>query len=506
MKPLKVQLRTPHLLLSLPMFLAGCATSSTYRDLVADFEVHEHTDYYRSSVSSPTYERVAQPPPAIATDDMPGPTPGEASKTMQGDRTSPAPAPELDDDQLAAPVHLDLLLSLLPTRNPDVLAAHRNVQATLEQHSQTAYLDTILNQYNAFTKQLDTRIGRQKHKSMVAMTFPFPDTLALKGKIVTEDAEIAQRQVEIALRDAEAAMRTAFYEYTYVDAAIAVNRENQDLLEQAIAVAQTKVRVDQGSYNAVIMAQVELSQLADEIANLTDRRSVAAARINTLLSRSTDAPLGPAHPEPDTELASSFDEVLETAVRDRQELRQHRLRIQRMSTVVELATRMAYPDPSTGASSFEDRMRVSSGTEPGAPPFVTTRTPDSRQTPWFGQRDSYIREMKTRIAALQEALVGMEDWTRLDVKQAYVALDTARRRAALYRESLLAQARQAFDAASAGYRAGKTDFLTVLDAQRTLLKFRLAEQRSRRDVHTQLARLDQLAGYPLARRSADRDR
>ena len=57
------------------------------------------------------------------------------------------------------------------------------------------------------------------------------------------------------------------------------------------------------------------------------------------------------------------------------------------------------------------------------------------------------------------------------------------------------------EAASAGYRTGKTDFLTFLDSQRTLLKFRLEEHRALRDFRRHLAKLEQLAGRTLPKKS-----
>lgn len=404
------------------------------------------------------------------------------------------------DDRLAQGVTLDTLVGLLHELNPSVQAAREDLRATLEQYPQAAYLDGILKQYNAFTKQLDTRIGAPRHKGMMAMGFPFPDTLALKGKLVSEEVDIAQRQHEITLRDAATTMRVAYYDYAFVDAAIAINRENQGLLKQMIEVAQAKIRVNKAKVNAVIMAQVELSKLSDAIITLEEQRGTLVARINTLLSRAPDALLGGPQPVTDTDLALTLEELYGVSLEGRQELQQQRLRIAKMKTMVELAGRMAYPDPSTGASLFEDRMRLSSGTGQAGPPFVTRRELDHRQSPWFGHRDAYIREVKTRVGAMDRTLTAMEDKTRFAAKQAHFGLNTAKRSIALYRQSLLPQARQALEATAAGYRAGQTDFLTFLDTERTLLAFRLAEQKALRDHRTQLARLEQLAGYALPRR------
>ena len=501
--------------------LTGCATRQAYRELVSDFAAAGHTTYY---------EHEAAPHPAssvAAADEGTSDFLDQVQRTIMETKerweaalaepsgTAGVGEPRVDSpedytalahdsnlaERLAQDVRLETLVGLLPELNPGVQAAREDLRATLEQYPQAAYLDNILKQYNAFTKQLDTKIGPPRHKGMAAMGFPFPDALALKGRVVSEEVEIAQRQQEIALRDAATAMRAAYYGVLFVDAAITINRENQGLLEQMIKVAQAKIRVNKAQYNAVIMAQVELSKLADAIITLEERREALVAEINTLLNRSPDAPLGPPRPVADHDLALPLSELYDVVTRDRQELQQQRLRIAKMETMVELAARMAYPDPSTGASYFEDRMRLSSGTGEAAPPYATTRGLDHRQTAWFGQRDAYIREVKTRVKALDRTLAAMEDKARLEVKRAHFGLDTARRSIALYRQSLLPQARQALEAAGAGYRAGRTGFLTFLDAERTLLRFRLAEQGALRDHRTRLARLEQLGGHALPRRS-----
>ena len=137
--------------------------------------------------------------------------------------------------------------------------------AVLEQYPQAVYLENVLRQYNAFTKQLGTKVGPMHHKEMMAMKFPFPGTLALKGQIITEDVLIAQKEFEITLRDLVTEIKLAYYDYLFVVEVTRINEENQKLLQQMISIAQTKFRVGQGKYSNVIMAQVELSKLANAI-------------------------------------------------------------------------------------------------------------------------------------------------------------------------------------------------------------------------------------------------
>ena len=84
-------------------------------------------------------------------------------------------------------------------------------------------------------------------------------------------------------------------------------------------------------------------------------------------------------------------------------------------------------------------------------------------------------------------------------------METANRSIRLYRRTLLPQAQQALDAANTAYQAAQIDFLSFLDAQRTLLSFRIEEQRALRDYHQHLAQLEQAVGMVLPKQPLIRD-
>ena len=231
-----------------------------------------------------------------------------------------AASPEAARAQLAQPIALEFLVALGYEWSPGLKSAREKIRAILEQYPQAVYLENVLRQYNAFTKQLDTKVGPMRHKEMMAMEFPFPDTLALKGQIVTEDVLIAQKEFEIALRDLVTEIKLAYYDYLFVIEATHINEENQKLLQQMIAIAQTKFRVGQGKYSNVIMAQVELSKLANVIITLEQQRETIIARLNTLLNASADLPLGIPIPIEEERVISTLAELYELAVQKRQEI------------------------------------------------------------------------------------------------------------------------------------------------------------------------------------------
>ncbi len=65
----------------------------------------------------------------------------------------------------------------------------------------------------------------------------------------------------------------------------------------------------------------------------------------------------------------------------------------------------------------------------------------------------------------------------------------ATRNLGLLNDRLLPKARQSLEVARSGYASGKADFINLIDAQRTLLDFRLAEVEARIQRELALAEL-----------------
>ena len=317
---------------------------------------------------------------------------------------------------------------------------------------------------------------------------------------------IAQKEFEIALRDLVTDIKLAYYDYLFLVEATHINEENQKLLEQMIAIAQTKFRVGQGKYSNVIMAQVELSKLANAIITLEQQRETIIARLNTLLNASVDFPLGAPVSIEEDRVIPTLTELYALAVEERQEIQKQKLAISKMGLAVEMAKQMTYPDPTLGSSYFENRsMEDLKHTQKMPMTFSTRRTLNPANTAWFAHRSSYIHEMDVKIEAMAYQIEKLESNIRFVVKKHHFGMETANRSIRLYRQTLLPQAQQALDAANTAYQVAQIDFLSFLDVQRTLLNLRIEEQRALRDYRHHLAQLEQAVGVILPKQPLNRE-
>ena len=83
--------------------------------------------------------------------------------------------------------------------------------------------------------------------------------------------------------------------------------------------------------------------------------------------------------------------------------------------------------------------------------------------------------------------------------------DDSNRKIKLYGNILVPKAEELLGASETAYQAGKLDFLSLIDAQRTLLEYQLRHERSVTDNQQRLAELEMLAGTQLPTVSEEKE-
>jgi len=400
-------------------------------------------------------------------------------------------------DSLAETVSLERVLAGAFVRNPGLLSAHKELTATIEQYAQITYLDTIMRQYVSFLRTLNTRVGPTVSMDQVQKRFPFPGTLELKAALVGHAVEAARAKYEATLRDLVTHVRIAYADYIYLAKAIANTRETLGFLEQLEAEARGKLSAGIGQKAHVVQAQVEISALENDLITLTQRRETVRAQLNTLLNLPPATPMAePAQP-PMGPFPATIDALHARALKEQPDIRLAEARANRMAAMIELAEQATYPELSAGLAYMEDISFKTQGTGKDREPFSTR--PRVKPDPWFGSKESYLREVREAERGARARVVARRDRTLFLVKDAHVQLDTAKRLFELYRDVQLSQARQAYSDTAAGYAADRVEFLNVIDALRRWLRFLLNSDRALRDYHQAHARLESAIGGPVQR-------
>lgn len=380
-------------------------------------------------------------------------------------------------------------------RNLHLQSVKKKLESKLESYSQVTQLEDVLSQFSSFVKELDTKAGPAHHQTSIKQSYPFPGALTLKANIAEQEVRIAKTKYEIALRDTVTEVKEALYDWSYLKQAIHITEEHLRLLNELEAVASVHFRTGKGGFNDVIKAQIKIVKLADDLKNLKEEHAVIEAQLAWFLNFTP--PFSVEVPLADTlrPLGLTEPNLSEIALNHQQELQLLLEEIKKSRMAIELAEKKYYPDLSPGFSYREDRKarrihNVNTGE-------IVEGRADTKPEYWFGEHDAYIREAKLRYQALLKKLENHKQGLRFEVKKYFYELDKSERAVSLYTNSLLPLAKKALEVSITEYKTGKTDFLSLLDAQTTLLHFGIDYQEALRNHGQNKARLEKLIGKQL---------
>ena len=237
----------------------------------------------------------------------------------------------------------------------------------------------------------------------------------------------------------------------------------------------------------VLKAQVELGRLEDQLRSLRQQRRPVAARLNAALGRTATASIA----VPDSLPMAALDldeEVLKArlqAANPTLQMRQVQARVQSLG--VELAGKQFYPDLTVSL----DYIHIG---DRGANPLMAMATLNLPL--WRSSYEAGERAAKLSHQAALQGVVDEENRLAAELELALYKQRDAQSRSALYRDSLLPKAEQALNVTQRAFAADRSDFLAVIDAQRTLLEFQLAYERARTDQALHWAEIEKLVGEP----------
>ena len=369
--------------------------------------------------------------------------------------------------------------------NPKLKQALARYQAALAKVAPaSAWADPRLT-YGYFVRPVETRTGPQEMRVSAAQTFPWKGTLNLKGQIAEQEAEVEGQRYEAARRSLVFAVKAAYYDCYFLERAIAVTESNVRLLSHLEEVGRTRYRGGTGEHAAVLRAQVELGRLADRRRSLRQQRRPASARLNAALGRAATAPIAVPDSLPMAALALDEEELKGRLLAANPTLQARQAQARAQSLGVELAGKRFYPNLTASL----DYIHIGDRGENPLIAMVTVNLPL-----W---RSAYEAEKRAAKLSHQAALQGVADEENRLVAELELALykqRDAQSRRALYQDSLLPKAELMLSVTQRAFAAGRSDFLAVIDAQRTLLAFQLAYERAHTDQALHWAELEKLVG------------
>ncbi|MHC5113077.1 MAG: TolC family protein, partial [Planctomycetota bacterium] len=405
---------------------------------------------------------------------------------------SPRAAPVLDEHAT-----LDDYLRYAALNNPGLEAMFQDWKAAVERAPQVRALPDPRFTYGYYLGEVETRVGPMRHSVSLSQTFPWFGKLQDREDAAARHANAAYQRFEAARLALFLRVEAAYNELFFLRKSIDIAEENLELLTQFERVARTRYRVAAAGHPDVIRVQVELGALEDRLLRLRDLRAPYAARLNATLNR----PPGADVPWPASVSERVLDDdgaMLFEVLRERSpELIALQEEIERERIGAEIARKDGLPDVTAGlAYTFVDERGDVAIAENGDDAVLATV---SVNLPiWREKYDAGVREALARRLAAAGRRGEAVNRLASELQEALFEHEDARRRVGLYRDTLIPKATESLQASLGAFEQGKSDFLDLVDTQRTLLEFQLALERALVDRATSYARLERLVGADLA--------
>ena len=381
--------------------------------------------------------------------------------------------------------------------NPEIQMARRKVESARARAGQAGYLEDPELNVEAWGVPLNRPLSFRSSNPIVVgvrQKIPFFGKRALQSDIAGQEVKMAEEELKAKEIDIAAKVRSAYADVFMAAKTIDINQELLELNRQLGATAENLYRVGKAPQQDVFKALLEQTELLNKLTSAEKDRITAEAKLNVLLNRSIATSIGqPAEPVLNP-FALKYADLENLAIEQRPELRALEASIGKSQKAIQLAERNGkYPDFMVGLQYW---VAPDQDTKHMYTPMISLSIPFS---PWTkGRHDYEVQEALAEKHMAQANLTAMKNMALLEVRENLAKVEAASKSVSIYRDGLLPQADQAFQSTVAAYQAGTVNFMTLLDAQRTIRDARMGYYKALMEYEQSMADLERAVGKKLS--------
>jgi outer membrane protein TolC len=403
-------------------------------------------------------------------------------------------------DHLSGDITLSNLLNYAYRSNPSITATRASWQAFIENYRVgTSYPDPQL-MTTFFPAPIETRLGPQDWNLTLSQVIPFPGLLSQKGQVLEADVRMSKLKLDKVVKEIVTSVSGSYYELLYIQKAIDIARANLEINRTLSAISQNAFAEDRALFYDVSKAQAQTAQIRYDILLLEELEMTERTRLNTLLDRAPNAPLGKAIPLPLRQVVYTLDEIYALSSAYQEDILLAGEGVRKSDEAVKLTRFENLPtfrfgvfyagigDPDV-ASPPQDAGDDAVGVQFGL-----------NLPLWFGKnqgRTAKAEALKIKSQAEQRIAVNK---VRANISRLWFKLENSSRLMTLYENELLPQALGSLQTAEIWFREGKGSFSDYLEVQTTAYNFQLSLERARADYGKSLVLLEQMTGVILDRK------
>jgi outer membrane protein TolC len=343
---------------------------------------------------------------------------------------------------------------------------------------------------NTFSLKMDPMTMKMIGLSQMFMSYGKRD---VAGRIAESEIKVAQAALDEQKIMLAKDVRMTYWQIYMTERDLAIVNDIHDLLGILEDTVTRRYAAGQGMQSDVLKAQTERASLLDKITQLESQRTALVRKLNTLLGRPVDAPIGRIA-DPEQAAYDLAPATLDALIAGRPYLAGKDAEITRSRLMADMAMKETRPDYELmlqyGQRSMQrDDMITIMG---------TINLPIFRNERQFPKRD----EALAMITATEQGKASFVLTTKGNIAALRTRISKNDDLFTLYSEGLIPKQKQTLDASIAAYSTGQTDLLMVLDNMMKLFDFEMAKVDALADKMMALAELEGEIGAPIPTKAA----
>ena len=378
-------------------------------------------------------------------------------------------------------------------RNPEIMAAQKKYEAAQQRPAQQRALpDPLLSLgWNSTGNPLPgAGIGTDPVANigfMASQQIPYPGKLRLKGEVAAKEADAEAQEYRVVTLRVLSRLKQAYYQlhHSYVMTEL-INR-NKDLLRSLLRATEARYASGMAPQADVFRGQTQLTLTEARLLQIDQERRSRQAEINGILNRPTNTEIPqPAEPH-EMALPLTEEQLIQRARDAAPALARDQKKIEGAGTAIQLARKDYYPDVTLNGGFFSM----------GSMGQMYVLRADLNLPLRRGRTRAEIADKSSGLAEAKASYEAGARMVEFQIREGYLAAETAERLADLYLNTVLPQARLTEESALTAYESGAMDFASVLANYVAAIDYEMSYHQQVQDYHLALVRLEEITGVQL---------
>jgi outer membrane protein, heavy metal efflux system len=334
-----------------------------------------------------------------------------------------------------------------------------------------------------------TQFGQAMYQNFGLMQMiMFPTKLSTRKDIASVDATSAQWGHTAKIVEIASLVRSAYAMLWDARTRLAINIENQHLLEQILRTAQTQYSVGQASQQDILKTSVELAKARSDEAFIRQEIVSAESMLHAFLNRPNNVPIGLVMLDSLIPIQHSLAALLLYSSGHHPMLSQDSLNIVESDLMVSMAHQEYIPD---------FKISVERVTQPliGVNTWTVMAGITLPFAPWsLSKASARVQEAQADRSMRQSMLQANRNMIEATIRESFARVKAYETRVQSFEQTILPQSAQSLQSSMTEYQSGRTSYLMLLDAFRINQDMRMEAAMARMNYEKEFANLQQQVG------------